>query len=187
MNEKPTTQASIVVAALLAAALSPCAAAEKLPLDRAAIVAGEAQPSYLQHAVAELADYLRYAGGAEVPVVAAAPADARTVIAIGPEAGQRIAGESLRLAGLGEEGYLLKTTRRDGGGRVVVAGATPRGTRAGIFALMRAIELGERLASVAAALDVRHVPAHAKRGLHLNGWRFRNPQRSWQLVQSLLS
>ncbi len=182
MNTKPNPLPLLAVAIFATAVSSPCAAAEKLALDRAAIVVEDAQPSYLQHAVAELADYLKYATGAEVSVGGAALPNARALIAVGPEAGRRVMGEALRLEGLGEEGYVLKSMRREGAACVAVAGATALGTRAGVLALVRAIELGEASASIADALDVRHVPAYAKRGMHLNGWRFRNPYsfRTWR-------
>ncbi len=182
MDTTPNLRPLLAVAFFATAVSSPCAAAEKLALDRVAIVVEEARPSYLQHAVAELADYLKYATGAEVPVGTVASPNARALIAVGPEAGRRVVGEALRLDGLGEEGYVLKSVRREGAACVAVAGATPRGTRAGVLALVRAIELGATSASVADALDLRHVPAYAKRGMHLNGWRFRNPYsfRTWR-------
>ena len=64
---------------------------------------------------------------------------------------------------------------------MVAAGATPRGTKPALAALMKAIQVEGKSAFVPAGLDVSGKPAFAKRGMHFNGWAFNAPYsfRNW--------
>jgi len=183
MTQLPTHRPILVLSLLLVPAIaSPCGAAERVSLTGAAITADPGAPSWLRHAVGELAAFIGEATGKVVTMGPAPEARSGTRIAIGPIAARDLLGEGLRPENLGDEGYVLRSAVVDGAGRIAVAGVGPRGTRAGVLALMRAIELDAASASLPAGLDIRRTPAFAKRGIHLNGWAFRSPYsfRSWK-------
>lgn len=156
--------------------------AERIALDRAAIVTDPGQPSFVQYAVEDLADYLREVTGNKIPVGGAPVGQQRTVIGVGPQTAQRLLGAPLPAEELGAEGYLLKTVRQDGVDHLVAAGATPRGTKAALAALMKTIQGEGATAFVSTPLHVLRRPAFAKRGLHFNGWAFNYPHtfRGWR-------
>ena len=47
---------------------------------------------------------------------------------------------------------------------------------------MKAIQIDKRSASVATPIDIVHKPAISQRGMHFNGWAFKNPYsfRDWR-------
>lgn len=155
---------------------------ERIALDRAAIAVDAGQPSFVQYAVEDLAGYLKDIAGRETPVVDLAKASASTIVAVGPEAARRILDTAFPAEKLGDEGYLLKTVRKNGVAYVVAAGATPRGTKLALAALMKAIRAEGRSALVDASLSCTGRPAFAVRGMHFNGWAFNYPHtfRSWR-------
>src|SRR3990167_2766317 len=157
-------------------------AAERVVLDRPAIVTDADQPSFVQYTAEDLADYLKDATGSEVSIGNLSNAKTTAVILVGPATAQRILGEALPVEKLGEEGYLLKTANKDGVNYVVATGASPRGTKAAVAALMKAIRVEKGSAFVAAPLDRLSRPAFATRGMHFNGWAFNYPHtfRSWR-------
>ncbi len=75
-----------------------------------------------------------------------------------------------------------------------MTGATPRGTKAGIAALMKLIRAEGSSAFIETPLDVTSRPAFAKRGLHFNGWPFHYPytfrgwrEQDWQRYLDILA
>ena len=104
-------------------------AAEKILLDRAAIVTDSGQPSFLQYAVEDLASYLKLATGHEVSIGTATKPKAPTLIAIGPKTAEQILGPAHVGDKLDEEGYFLKTAAKDGVDYIVACGATPGGRK----------------------------------------------------------
>ena len=177
-----------LLAALSAAVLlmleTPAAGAPagRILLDRCCIVVDPLEPSYVQYGAEDLAGYLASLSGRAVPVGAEADSDARVCIAIGQAQARRVLGEAAPAAGLGEEGYLLKSASKGGRDYVVAAGATPRGTKAALAALMKRIRIDGRSAFLDAPLDVTGQPACATRGMHFNGWPFNYPYtfRGWR-------
>jgi hypothetical protein len=90
----------------------------------------------------------------------------------------------LSLDSLGEEGFVLKNVKpanQNGRAWIVAAGATPRGTKAALAALMKAVQIDGKHLWIASTLNVQSKPAFAKRGMHFNGWTFQYPYtfRSW--------
>jgi hypothetical protein len=169
-----------LVLSLAAASASP--AAEKIVLDRATIVADSQSPSYVQYAVEDLAGYLKDLTGHEVPVATALGARTGAVIAVGPKTARQVLGQDLPAGKLGDEGYVLKSVSQGGMDCVIASGATPRGTKAAVAALMKAIRAEGKSAFVPAPLDRVCRPSFAKRGMHFNGWAFNYPHtfRSWR-------
>ena len=153
----------------------------RVDLGGGAIILDSNQPGYVQHAVSELRDYLREISGRDVPVITALDEKADIVIAVGKDSVQGILGEPVQLDGLGEEGFLIKTVRKDGKVIVAVAGGGSQGTKYGIAHLMNLIRPGGKSAYVAETLEVRTSPRYSKRGIHLNGWAFKYPYtfRCW--------
>lgn len=155
---------------------------EKIPLDHCCIVTDPHPASYVQYGVEDLADYLASVTGQKTAFGAQAGANARTCIAVGLEQARRVFGEAPSTAELGEEGYLLKSVVKDGKHYIVVAGATPHGTKTGLVALARRIQVQGRTAYLDGPLAVVGKPTWAKRGMHFNGWAFNYPYtfRAWR-------
>jgi hypothetical protein len=151
-------------------------------------------PSYVQYGTEDLAGYLTQLTNRKIPVGALPDETSRVRIAIGPEAAKRALTQSLPTQELGDEGYLLRDVRRDGVEHIIATGATPRGTKAGIAALIKRIRADGRTAFLETPLDVTSRPAFAKRGLHFNGWPFNNPftfrawrEQDWQRYLDILA
>lgn len=157
-------------------------ATERLSLDHAVIVVDGNQPSYVQYGIEEVAGYLHDITGHKPPTVAAPTSDHKVVIAVGPKSVQPLLGEDLPADQLGKDGYLLRSAAKDGKQFLLVAGATPQGTKAGLAALMKTIEVENKSAFVPADLDRAQKPPIATRGMHFNGWAFTGPYsfRNWR-------
>lgn len=157
-------------------------AAERVLLDRCGIVSDPDQPSYVQYGVEDLAGYLTQLTGSKIPVGALPDGNYQVRIASGPAAVQRVLAQPIPAETLGEEGYLLRHVNKDGVDHIVVTGATPRGTKAGLAALMKLVRAEGRSAFIETPLDVTSKPAFAQRGLHFNGWPFHYPYtfRGWR-------
>jgi len=182
MNAGSCCRALTAAILLVPAMASSGRCAETVPLDRTAIVVDPDQPSFVQYAVEELAGYLKYLTGSDVPFGSMPPGLAPAVIAVGPKTAEPVLGEALSAEKLGDEGYLVKTAAKEGVDYVVAAGATPRGTKAAVAALMKTIRLEGKSAFVPRGLQRRGRPAFAARGMHFNGWAFNYPHtfRSWR-------
>lgn len=160
---------------------SPGHTAEKVVLDHAAIVVASDEPSFVQYGIEELAEYLKEAVKHDIPVMTS-PDRVHTVqIVVGTAAVCRISPSHLPDERLGDEGYLVRTAFEDGITSVIVTGRTPRGTKAALGILMKALQIEEGSAFISVALNVTGKPALAKRGMHFNGWAFNYPYsfRSW--------
>ena len=70
--------------------------------------------------------------------------------------------ETLSAEKLGDEGYVLRTMRRDSADCVIAAGATPRGTKAALAHLMRTIQVEARSASVPVGLHSQKANSYDK-------------------------
>ena len=85
------------------------------------------------------------------------------------------------LSTLGEEGYVIRSSRLDGRDCLAVTGASPKGTKFGVYALMKRIRPQGKAALVDLPLEMSSRPALPLRGMHLNGWPFKYPYsfRPW--------
>ena len=94
-----------------------------------------------------------------------------TVVMLGTPADLKTAGvPPLKVAGVGNEGYLIRTLTVAGRPTIVVTGNSGAGILYGTFALIREIQLGQRLD----ALNIRSAPRYPLR--MLDHWD--NPDRS---------
>lgn len=157
-------------------------AEEAVILNHATIVCGSDEPSFVRYAVEDLAGYLKEATGREVPIVASPEGAGPVQILVGAEAVSAVLPDRLPEAALGEEGHRVQVVVDQDATRVVTTGTAPRGTKAALGVLMKAIRVHDKSASVPASLSMTGRPALAKRGMHFNGWAFSYPYsfRSWR-------
>lgn len=151
-------------------------------LDRCNIVADPGHASFVQYAVEELAGFLKEVTG-NAPVVTNTFTNNRgTTIAVGQSIAQGILGDTFPAQQFGDEGYLLRTVQKGGTTWIIVAGGTPHGTKNGLAALMKAIQIEGKSAGIPVTLNKIGRPAYAKRGMHFNGWAFNYPYsfRNWR-------
>jgi len=159
-----------------------CQAAERILLNHAQIVSNSHETSFVKYGVEDLAGYLKEVTENEIPMVGAAD-DTKTIqILIGAGAVAQVFPQIISDAKLGEETYLLKVMVKGNATYVIATGATPRGTKAALSTLMKAIQTERQSAFVPAKLDLLGRPAFAKRGMHFNGWAFKSPYsfRAWR-------
>ncbi len=163
---------------------------EKVILNGATIVVDPDEPSYVRFAADELTAYLKESTSGNVATEGSSPAR----IVVGAKMVGEVDPQALPEAKLGLEGYRLKCVIRDGVAQVFVTGREPRGTKAALAALMKAVRIDGRAAVVPASLDVQGKPAFARRGMHLNGWPLNYPysfrnwrEEDWQRYVDLLS
>jgi hypothetical protein len=195
MTWKRELRGFLTISAILSAiAAAPSGAAEKIMLDRAAIVIDFDRPSFVQYGVEDLAGYLEELTGNKVPVMAAADGGKGVNIVVGPKMAAQIVPQALPRETLGDEAYVLRAASKDGAEYILAAGGTPRGTKIAMAALMKRIRVAGKSAFVAAPLDVRGKPSFAKRGMHFNGWAFNAPysfrnwrEKDWQRYLDILS
>src|SRR5262245_13385698 len=93
------------------------------------VLAADAAPA-TKHAAEELARFLEQITGAHLALVTDQTSPVRHEILVGPS--RRLEHLSLKHGDLGDEGYLLRTV----GERLVITGATPRGTLYGVYGLL---------------------------------------------------
>ena len=166
---------------LLTAPLPSCRADDNIPLRRCSIVVDPGQASFVQYAIEGLTGYLKDVTG-DAPTVEIAANARGATIAIGPQIARSILGDDFAARNLGEEGYVLKTLQKNGSTWIVAAGLKPHGTKNAVSALMKAIQIDGKSASIHSPLDRVGRPAYAKRGMHFNGWAFNSPYsfRNWR-------
>ena len=183
MSMKPHLWSLPAIAVLLLATTTSIAqTGERVILDHATIVADPGEPSFVQYAIEELADYLKESTGTDVPVVASPDAGTAMRILVGTKTVRRMFPESIPAAALGEEGYALTTAVKDGTQYIIATGSAPRGTKLAMGMLMKAVQVEGKSAFVPASLEVLGKPAFARRGMHFNGWPLNYPYsfRSWR-------
>lgn len=169
-----------IAASLAAMFATESIAAEKVSLDRAAIVIDADQPSFVQYGVEDCAGYLKELTGNNVPVSDKFEGEGVHIL-VGPKAVRQIFPQALPQKMDAEE-YLLRAASKDGVDYILVSGETSRGTKAALMALMKKIRFAEKSAFVEKPLDVLAKPSFAKRGMHFNGWAFNSPYsfRNWR-------
>jgi len=158
------------------------AAAARIDLNQAVIVADPALPACVQHRVQDLRDYLAEITGAPPPLVAALPEKSGVSIVVGAGLAEQTLGSGLAQHRLGAEGFLIRSRVRDGRTCVVVAGAAPAGTKFGLARLAGMISVTDATPFIEGPIDLLSRPSLARRGMHLNGWSIGYPHgfRSWK-------
>ncbi len=176
----------LTVCALFLLAL-PIATAQpkiQISLDYHAVLVGSDEPSYVQYGARDLATYLREITGDRVSVSSNAKElrKAASVIAVGKSAADDLHLSIGDAGDLGREGYVIRSVNQANQQLLIVAGADPHGTNAGIARLMRLIHGDGNSAYLDGPVDVLSKPAIAVRGIHLNGWPLNYPYafRSWK-------
>lgn len=150
-------------------------------LDDAILIVNRVEPLYVRHAVRNLREVVRGLSGRAPRTASRDDGSAPTVLLVGSAATDRLRGGALPDAGLGDEGYVLRSWREGRRTFVAAAGHTPRGSRLAVIGLLQQVRLLGGSAAIAGPLHERVKPAFAVRGMHLNGWAFRRPYsfRSW--------
>jgi hypothetical protein len=154
----------------------------RIELDRAVIAADAEQPAFVRHRMEDLGGYLREITGAPVPLEAALRDGPGTFIVVGTPLAERALGASWPRDKLGDEGFLIRSQTSSGRTCLVVAGATPAGTKFGVAGLMKMVKVEGKQAFIEGPVDLVSRPAFARRGMHLNGWPIGYPHgfRSWR-------
>jgi len=159
-------------------------AEQSITLNHGVIVVDENQPAYVQHAVGELAEYLKEITGSEIGIKSAPVPDAPLQIVVGGPSVQKVAPDlwQAHAETLGQEGFLIRALPHGRGTALIVMGATPQGTNYGVIDLMKRIQVREQSAFVCTTNDVIIRPSFPVRGMHLNGWAFKYPHtfRCWK-------
>ncbi len=171
------------IGVLVSLAMSPNGYAfVKVVLDYATVVVGSEDPSFVHYGVEELANYLKDITGNDIPILPSPDPKNTVQILVGAKTVQAILPECLPDAALGEEGYSVKVVTKSSVMYLVATGRGPRGTKAAMGVLMKAIRVEGKSAFVPDTLNLTGKPALAKRGMHFNGWAFEYPYsfRSWR-------
>lgn len=183
----------LAVAVLALACDRSVASAESSAIDLACnsqssyrIVIPATPVSSTRYAAEELQCYLEKITGAKLAIVADSEAAVPQEIVVGRSRRLESLGASIDVAGLGQEGFVVKTV----GTRLVIVGGEPRGTLYGVYELLEG-QLGcrwftpelERIPRVARLalpqLDLRKVPVLEYREMYLwesfdGNWMARN-------------
>src|SRR5258708_6437456 len=130
---KPT--AWILVAACLlstlGSAMGELVLAEKGRSQYRIVIPAQAIPSE-RYAAEELQRYLEKISAVRMPIVTDAERPNAREILLGDNAHLRKSGNTIDFAGLGADGFTLRTDQS----RVIIAGGRPRGTLYGVYALL---------------------------------------------------
>ncbi len=157
-----TTVGRVVSTCVLLGVLDAGAAGgERLALERPAVVVDPQQPSFVRHAVDDLAAYIEEICGHRVVVRESFEDGESSVIAVGAKAAERFLGVTLSADGLGAEGYVLKSGVKEGVNVIAAAGTDPHGTQAALAALMKRIRTEGRRPFVDGPLDITGKPTFA--------------------------
>lgn len=106
-------------------------------------------------------------------------------VLVGPEAVRRHApglAEEICWRTLGEEGFVLRLARANGMKVLVAAGATERGTRHAVYALLRMLDVSRLPPVLPSDLSIQETPSFALRGMYAHQhWAYNHPYalRSW--------
>jgi len=167
---------------------------EKISLNQSGIVVDGSEPSYVQYGVKDLANYLKEITGTEVPIQTTLGETAPSLIVVGGKMAEEDATGFLAGKELGPEGYGIKSVVKNGKVHLIVAGATPHGTKFGLAALMKMIQAEGQSAYLEGPVDITSRPKFAIRGMHLNGWPINYPytfrvwkEKDWQRYIDILA
>jgi len=96
------------------------------------IVVGEACSPAERHAADEFSHFIKEISGATLPITSATASLAGPVVCIGQSKRLADIGANLKLDGLGNEGFVIRTTRRG----LAIAGGGDRGTLYGVYTFL---------------------------------------------------
>ena len=147
----------------------------RLDLSGSVLVVNGDEPSSVLHLVRELSGYLGEITGRESRIQSGIAGAGGPFILVGPGIAGPVLDEPLPQQALGEEGYFVKSLTNRQGSFLVVAGATPKGTRNGLAGLLAMIKAEGKRACVESPLRVVSKPSFPVRGFHFNGWMFNHP------------
>jgi len=105
--------------------------AENDSSDYRIVVSHAASPSE-RHAAVELQTFLERIAGARLPIVTDTEPPSEHEILVGDSAHLGAAGVAIDFAGLGDEGYVIRTA----GSRLIIAGGRQRGALYGVYGLL---------------------------------------------------
>lgn len=159
----------------------------RISLERTSIAVGADEPAFVQHAVRDLAEYLKELPGVEPAITTDPMQGASTVIIAGSEVARRFYPGLFENRKLGREGFLIKPIAESGTTRLIIAGAEPGGTNFGLATLMGMIRREGGAVSIECPPEMESAPRLSLRGIHLNGWPLSHPyafrtwsERDWQ-------
>ena len=159
----------------------------RFSLQGTSLVVSANEPTFVQHAVRDLADYLRELTGAEVRITHEVAKDRGTSIVVGAELAAQIHPGLLENRKFGKEGFVLQPSATSAGAQLIVAGPEPSGTNFGLATLMGMIRRDGGSVSIECPSEMESAPKLSLRGIHLNGWPLRHPyafrawsERDWQ-------
>lgn len=178
-NAYGLTQVSIPAVAKEGRALS-----HRISLDGAVVEVDKQENSFVQYGAKDLAAYLTAISDQHVNVNMSPDVSrkAKATIGVGEiMMGRMGVGRGLTNE-LGDEGFVIRSFDKAGTKVVIVAGRHPKGTNAGIAALMQMIRFEGEIPYIEGPLDLRTKPRFAVRGIHLNGWPLSYPwgYRAWK-------
>src|SRR2546426_2472488 len=108
-------------------------------LNQSVIALDSGQDSYVKFAARDLADYLKDITGTDVPIRMSLDENAKSLVVRGDKMGQQVVGDVFGDNQLGEQGFLIKSSVKDGKSLLTVAGPHSKGTNHGVAHLMKMI------------------------------------------------
>jgi hypothetical protein len=161
------------------------ASSARIILNKATILVDDNEASYVEYGVKDLSSYLTEITG-EAPIVTSSrktASDASALIVIG----QKMAvatepGFEASINNLGDQGFIIRSSKRSGRVVLVVAGFESHGTNFAIASLMQQIRGEGHSAYLDGGVNQEGKPSFQSRGLHLNGWPLKYPYafRAWK-------
>jgi hypothetical protein len=160
---------------------SPQDGHQRISLNQSTILVDANEPSYVQFAVRDLADYIKEITGIAVPV-RKEDESANSVIVVGERAARRVMARIPLGGNPGDDRFFIESGVGHDKTQVIVAGPNPKGTNFGIAAFMKMIRVEENSAYLVGPLRLHSKPSFNVRGIHLNGWPFNSPYsfRDWR-------
>ena len=154
----------------------------RISLNQAVIVVAPDEPSFVFHAVKDLAGYLGENSANPVSIKSILAHEANVIIAVGRTAMHEILPGITGMEAFGDEGFRIMSVVVGGKVSVIVSGFTSRGTNCGLATLMQRIRFEDNSPYLTGPLEISSKPRFAMRGIHLNGWPLKNPYsfRTWQ-------
>jgi hypothetical protein len=166
---------------------------QRIELKRCAIVMDADQPPYVSKITNDLKDCLEQTHHAHVSIASSLEKGAGAVIAVGKQIARQIAGPSLSLDDLGQEGFIISRREHEGRPVIVVTGNSHPGTKFGVARLLQMIQSdGAKASFIDLPADAsttggpasggKSIPCFEKRGIHPNGWTHNYPYafHSWR-------
>ncbi|MFN8009083.1 MAG: hypothetical protein U0V70_19060 [Terriglobia bacterium] len=157
-------------------------AEEKIFLNKVSILVDPDEPTYVQHALEDLRDFLQEQTASSVEILSSLSGKTEVVIAAGRKAALQLLPDEVSLESLPDAGFQIRSVRKNGQDTIAVSGKTAEGTNYGLASLMNRIRLEGKSAYLKSPLNITTSPKFRMRGIHLNGWPLNNPYsfRTWE-------